>query len=52
MTACLQIASGVIATLKPNKEGLRKMLVTEMLATELAEYLVRKVKIVIKILEI
>jgi len=39
---CLQIASGVLATLTPNAEKLREELVPEMLATDLAEYLVRK----------
>jgi len=39
---CLQIAAGVVATLSPLPEGLEKALVPEMLATDLAEYLVRK----------
>lgn len=39
---CLAIASGVIATLKLNPENLKKALCPEMLATDLADYLVRK----------
>ncbi|KAG5184655.1 argininosuccinate lyase [Tribonema minus] len=39
---CLRIAAGVVATLTPLPEGLGKALVPEMLATDLAEYLVRK----------
>ena len=39
---CLAIATGVIATLKPNPENLMKALCPEMLATDLADYLVRK----------
>ncbi len=39
---CLAIATGVIATLKPNPEMLMKALCPEMLATDLADYLVRK----------
>ena len=39
---CLAIASGVIATLKPNPDMLMKALCPEMLATDLADYLVRK----------
>jgi len=42
MTDCIQIATGVLATLKPNGAAMRSFLVTEMLATDLAEYLVRK----------
>ncbi len=42
MIAVLQIATGVFATLTPNKEKLVAQLVPEMLATDLAEYLVRK----------
>lgn len=38
----LQIACGVVSTLTPNAERLRAALATEMLATDLAEYLVRK----------
>jgi len=39
---CLSILSGVIATIKPNPEKLRALLVPEMFATDIAEYLVRK----------
>jgi argininosuccinate lyase len=39
---CLAIATGVIATLKPKPENLMKALCPEMLATDLADYLVRK----------
>ena len=39
---CLAIATGVIATLKPNPKMLMKALCPEMLATDLADYLVRK----------
>jgi len=39
---CLAIATGVIATLKPNPDMLMKALCPEMLATDLADYLVRK----------
>lgn len=39
---CLQIATGVLATMTPNGDKMRDFLVTEMLATDLAEYLVRK----------
>ncbi len=39
---CLAIASGVIATLKLNPDNLMKALCPEMLATDLADYLVRK----------
>ena len=38
----LQIATGVLSTLTPNAGRLRAALVPEMLATDLAEYLVRK----------
>lgn len=38
----LQIACGVISTLTPNQAALRAALSTELLATDLAEYLVRK----------
>jgi len=43
VVAVLQIATGVWATLEPKKEALVAQLVPEMLATDLAEYLVRKV---------
>lgn len=45
VVAVLQIATGVWATLEPKKEALVAALVPEMLATDLAEYLVRKVSI-------
>jgi argininosuccinate lyase len=38
----VQIASGVVATMVPNEAKLRSELCPEMLATDLAEYLVRK----------
>ena len=39
---CLLITLGVVSTMTPNRERLRSMLVPEMLATDIAEYLVRK----------
>jgi argininosuccinate lyase len=39
---CLAIATGVIVTLKPNPVMLMKALCPEMLATDLADYLVRR----------
>jgi len=39
---CLAIATGVVCTMKPNPENLMKALCPEMLATDLADYLVRK----------
>ncbi|KAF0695595.1 Aste57867_13635 [Aphanomyces stellatus] len=42
MVDCIQIAAGVLATLTPNEAKMRSFLVTEMLATDLAEYLVRR----------
>lgn len=42
LSGSLQIACGVISTLTPNAAQLRAALATEMLATDLAEYLVRK----------
>ncbi|KAJ3416834.1 argininosuccinate lyase [Chytridiales sp. JEL 0842] len=39
---CLQISTGVLSTLKVNKENMLKSLSMDMLATDLAEYLVRK----------
>jgi argininosuccinate lyase len=39
---CLAIATGVLVTLKPNPDMLLKALCPEMLATDLADYLVRK----------
>lgn len=47
---CLRIAAGVIATMTPNAEKLRAQLVPEMLATDLADYLVRKVRLNIPLL--
>ncbi|KAE8624998.1 hypothetical protein XENTR_v10006126 [Xenopus tropicalis] len=40
--AVLQVASGVIATLQINKEAMEKALSPDMLATDIAYYLVRK----------
>lgn len=42
LNGALQIAWGVISTLTPNAQRLRSALASEMLATDLAEYLVRK----------
>lgn len=42
MLGCLPIATGVIATLEPRPERMRKNLSADMLATDLADYLVRK----------
>jgi argininosuccinate lyase len=39
---CLAILLGVISTMRPNVDKLTKQLVPEMLATDIAEYLVRK----------
>ena len=39
---CVQIATGVLSTLEPNMENMKKSLAPEMLATDLADYLVRK----------
>ena len=39
---CIAIMTGVIVTMKPNPEMLMKALCPEMLATDLADYLVRK----------
>ena len=39
---CLAIATGVIETMRPNPKMLMKALCPEMLATDLADYLVRK----------
>jgi len=39
---CLAIATGVIVTMKPHPKNLLKALCPEMLATDLADYLVRK----------
>lgn len=42
VSSSLQIACGVISTMTPNQAALRAALSTELLATDLAEYLVRK----------
>jgi argininosuccinate lyase len=42
LSGALQIACGVISTLTPNALRLRAALASEMLATDLADYLVRK----------
>ncbi|NWT81049.1 ARLY2 lyase, partial [Lanius ludovicianus] len=42
LTAVLQVATGVISTLQINKENMERALSPEMLATDLALYLVRK----------
>jgi argininosuccinate lyase len=42
LDAALQITSGVLATLTVNPSAMRAALSTEMLATDLADYLVRK----------
>ncbi|XP_063002891.1 argininosuccinate lyase [Elgaria multicarinata webbii] len=42
LSAVLQVATGVISTLQINKEAMEKALSPEMLATDLANYLVRK----------
>eukprot|EP00457_Paulinella_chromatophora_P003449 gb/GEZN01003457.1/.p1 GENE.gb/GEZN01003457.1/~~gb/GEZN01003457.1/.p1 ORF type:complete len:466 (+),score=72.24 gb/GEZN01003457.1/:432-1829(+) len=42
MRACVPIASGVLATLTVRPDRMRKALAPEMLATDLADYLVRK----------
>merc|ERR1712185_715152 len=39
---CIQIATGVLSTLEPQVENMKKSLAPEMLATDLADYLVRK----------
>ena len=39
---CLHILYGIISTITPIKEKLYTNLVSEMLATDIAEYLVRK----------
>ena len=40
MHGCIPIATGVLSTLTPNPEAMRAALVPEMLATDLADYLV------------
>ena len=42
INACLQITTGVISTLTIHPQAMRKALGAEMLATDLADYLVRK----------
>ena len=42
MSDCLQIATGCLATLKIDPDKMQKGLSADMLATDLAEYLVRK----------
>jgi len=42
LSGALQIASGVLSTLQTKPEAMRARLVSEMLATDLAEYLVRR----------
>uniref|UniRef100_A0A8D0L243 Argininosuccinate lyase n=1 Tax=Sphenodon punctatus TaxID=8508 RepID=A0A8D0L243_SPHPU len=42
VSAVLQVATGVISTLQINKEAMEKALTPEILATDLANYLVRK----------
>ena len=43
MQMSLEVSAGVLATLRLNEDKMRAALSTEMLATDLAEYLVRKV---------
>ena len=42
VTNCLLILNGILSTMEPVEANLRKVLVPEMLATDIAEYLVRK----------
>ncbi|KAF8334146.1 argininosuccinate lyase [Cantharellus anzutake] len=42
VSACLRIAEGVIATLEIHPDRMKKALTMDMLATDLADYLVRK----------
>ncbi len=42
LSGALQIAAGVLSTLQTKPEAMRARLVSEMLATDLAEYLVRR----------
>ncbi|KAI8621405.1 argininosuccinate lyase [Chytriomyces sp. MP71] len=42
VTGCLQIMNGVLATLTVNADNMKKSLSVDMLATDIAEYLVRK----------
>ena len=45
LNACVRIATGVISTIKINPARMRSGLSADMLATDLAEYLVRKGKL-------
>eukprot|EP00941_MAST-03F_sp_MAST-3F-sp1_P003040 g3040.t1 len=42
LNPCLQIAAGVLSTLTVNESAMKEGLVAEMLATDLADYLVRR----------
>ncbi|KAJ1339873.1 argininosuccinate lyase [Batrachochytrium salamandrivorans] len=42
LSGCIQIATGVLSTLKIDSERMKDSLTNDMLATDLAEYLVRK----------
>ena len=42
IAACLQIAEGVVSTLEVHSDKMRAALTTDVLATDLADYLVRK----------
>ena len=42
LSACVRIATGILSTIKINPERMRSGLSADMLATDLAEYLVRK----------
>jgi argininosuccinate lyase len=42
ISACLRIAEGVLATLEVHPDRMRRAMTTDLLATDLAEYLVRK----------
>lgn len=42
LNACVRIATGVISTIRINPARMRSGLSADMLATDLAEYLVRK----------
>lgn len=42
INGCIQIATGVLSTLSINPQRMKSCLSIEMLATDLAEYLVRK----------
>ncbi len=39
VTNCLLIVNGILSTMKPVEANLKKLLVPEMLATDIAEYL-------------